>query len=108
MTEIAPANRKKTGRFAAGSSGNPSGRPRDTEGIGSLARLYCPAALERLVALLGHADGRVALAAAEAILTRGLGKPADSIELAKARRMAAPGPLLGLRVFGDDPGTADL
>ena len=67
-----PHSRDETGRFPAGQSGNPGGRPK---GIAALAREHKDKALEVLVAGLDNADAKVQIAAAREILDRGYGKP---------------------------------
>lgn len=71
---MSPENRDRTGRFRAGTSGNPGGRPKDEQGVRELARKLGPAAIRKLEQLMASADERVALAASNAILDRGFGK----------------------------------
>ena len=59
-------------QFKPGTSGNPGGRPK---GIAAKAREHSDKALDVLVAALDDADTRVRIAAANAILDRGYGKP---------------------------------
>jgi len=80
MAKRSPENRAGTGQFKPGASGNPGGRPKDVHGIGDLARAHGPAALQKLVALMVHKDPRVSLAACQAVLDRGYGKPTQAIE----------------------------
>jgi hypothetical protein len=69
-------NRKKSGQFAPGSSGNPGGRPKDEARVAELARSYTSEAVETLVYLMRHGkDERVRGTAAQALLDRGWGKP---------------------------------
>jgi hypothetical protein len=65
--------------FVKGKSGNPGGRPRENSEIKELARKHGPAAIKRLVELMKGSDPRVAVAAAQALLDRGYGKPAQAI-----------------------------
>ena len=49
--------------------------------VKKLARTKCPAAIDKLVALLASKDERIQLAAANSILDRGLGKPAQDVNV---------------------------
>jgi HEAT repeat protein len=62
-----------------GESGNPGGRPRENAEIKRLAREHAQRAIERLAELMNGDDPRVAVSAAQALLDRGFGKPAQSI-----------------------------
>ena len=77
------ANRKRgRGRpFQKGQSGNPAGRRAEVGPIKELARQHTQAAIDALVAALGDDNGRTRVAAAEAILDRGYGKPTQHHEL---------------------------
>lgn len=78
--ELAPA-RDARGRFLPGVSGNPSGRPADEREIRALARSHAPECIEKLLTLMRSAvDERVQLAAAEALLSRGYGRPPQPVE----------------------------
>ncbi|HEY5849624.1 MAG TPA: DUF5681 domain-containing protein [Lysobacter sp.] len=70
--------------FAKGKSGNPAGRPKADLEVRDAARLYGSAAITKLVELMEGDDKRLALAAAQALLDRGFGKPAQSVELTGA------------------------
>ena len=73
MTKIA---RTTTGQFAAGSSGNPGGRPKDEARVTELARSFTIEAIDTLVELMRYGkDDRVRSTAAQALLERGWGKP---------------------------------
>jgi hypothetical protein len=79
-----PANRPATipGRFVKGISGNPSGRPKlvgEEREVMELARKYGKRAVRRLAQLMRSKNERVAVAAAQAILDRGFGKPAQAV-----------------------------
>jgi hypothetical protein len=61
-------------------SGNPGGRPKLPEELRELFRAKGPEALEVLTRCLQSSDERIAIAAATAILDRGYGKPAQTID----------------------------
>lgn len=83
MTKLpaAPENKKKTGRFQPGKSGNPGGRPKGSNVVRELARAHTETALKTLVAALKDKDGRVRVAAANSLLDRGWGKPSTEIDV---------------------------
>lgn len=70
-------------RFKKGQSGNPGGmtaeQAKKRQEMQLAALEHCPAALKELVNLLASADPRVRVVAANSILDRGLGKPAQAI-----------------------------
>jgi hypothetical protein len=67
--------------FVKGQSGNPGGRPKGIKELGELARANSKTAFERIVAMLDSPDERVVLAAAQEILNRGYGKPAQAVDV---------------------------
>jgi hypothetical protein len=67
--------------FQKGQSGNPGGRPKEDAEVKALARSAGPEAIEKLVELMRGDEARTALAAAQALLDRGFGKPGQSVEL---------------------------
>jgi Family of unknown function (DUF5681) len=67
--------------FKPGQSGNPNGRPKKTQEIVDLAKDNSEKALKKLVALIDSSDDKVALAAANAILDRSVGKPKQSVDV---------------------------
>jgi hypothetical protein len=75
-----PAQRDPRGRLLPGFTGNAGGRPKGAGEIRELARQYVPAALTKIGELVGSADPRVALAAAQEVLNRVYGKPLQSVE----------------------------
>ena len=67
-----------------GRSGNPQGRPKETEDMRKareLAQQHSVRAVNRLVKLLGSKNESVVIRAAEVILDRGLGKPVTMIDM---------------------------
>lgn len=65
--------------FEPGKSGNPGGRPKENAEVKELARKQGKTAIAKLVELLSCGESRTELAAAQALLDRGFGKPAQSI-----------------------------
>jgi hypothetical protein len=72
--------RDARGLWAAGNSGNPSGRPKKVAEIAELAQQHAPEAFAKIVELMSHKDAKVALAAANSILDRAYGKPAQAVQ----------------------------
>lgn len=66
--------------FQKGQSGNPGGRPKEDAEVKALARESGAEAVQKLVELMRGDDRRTALAAAQALLDRGYGKPGQSVE----------------------------
>lgn len=65
--------------FEKGKSGNPGGRPKEDAEVKALAREHGPAAVAKLAALMECGNPRTECAAAQALLDRGFGKPAQAI-----------------------------
>ena len=67
--------------FAPGQSGNPGGRPKDNGRIKALARKHDEAAIATLAEIMNSPDAKPGerVAAANALLDRGHGKPAQTI-----------------------------
>ena len=72
-------SRSNEGRFLPGFSGNPGGRPQVMRGVRELAQQYASDAVETLAQLMSSPDTPPAarIAACEALLNRGFGKPVD-------------------------------
>ena len=70
-----------TGRFLPGKSGNPGGRPREVGHVKELARQHTPEAIQTLAAIMADPKEPSAarVRAAEALLDRAWGKPAQQI-----------------------------
>lgn len=79
--EPAQPARTSNGQWLPGQSPNPGGRPKVIERMRELARENAQAAIDTLVTCLADKDGRVRVAAAVALLDRGYGRPAQSVQL---------------------------
>jgi hypothetical protein len=76
------ANPTGRGGFKKGHSGNPGGRPRALVGVMHEARRHTLEALRTLVKLMRSAESEsVRLNAAEALLSRGWGKPIQAFQV---------------------------
>ncbi len=71
------SDRGRDGRFMKGQSGNPGGRPKIFTEVKQAAREHTEAAIETLVGVMNNEEATAAarVAAANAILDRGWGKP---------------------------------
>ena len=69
--------------FQKGQSGNPSGRSKKVAVAAKTAEDHIDDAMTVLIKALGDKDAKVRIAAANAILDRGLGKPKQSVEVTK-------------------------
>jgi hypothetical protein len=67
--------------FQKGISGNPGGRPKKVQDVAALAKDNSVKAMERLVKLIDSGDDKVALAAANAVLDRAVGKPKQTVDM---------------------------
>lgn len=79
-----PASRKRSGNsgsFKPGQSGNPQGRRAEVGPIKELAKAHTEAAVNALVKGLKAKSERTRIAAAEALLDRGWGKPTQHHEI---------------------------
>lgn len=76
-----PENRTKTGRFVAGKSGNPGGRPKMPEEMRQILREAGPALARKLLQYTEHPNPKIAMWAITEALDRGYGKPAQSQDI---------------------------
>lgn len=74
--------------FRKGQSGNPAGRPRKLVTVSQLAEGSSEKALKKLIALMDSEKDTVALAAAQAILDRAMGKPKQSLDVTNKKDVA--------------------
>lgn len=74
-----PPNPTGKGGFVKGQSGNPSGRPKEPGWVKELARQHTPRAIERLVEWMESNHPSASPAAANALLDRAWGRPAQAI-----------------------------
>ena len=74
------ANHTGKGCFKNGESGNPGGRPKLPADIREAFKARASEALEVLTRCLQSDDERIAMAAAQAILDRGYGKPVQQVD----------------------------
>lgn len=88
MATKEPGNRKDTGRdskgrFTKGKSGNPNGRAKIPADLKEAFKAQCPKALDILVGIMNDpvSKDNDRIRAAEIILDRGYGKPAQAVEL---------------------------
>jgi len=81
MSEKSPPTRRPDGKFAPGHSGNPTGRPAVVAEITALARAHTAEAINTLVEICQKGSSEAArVAAANALLDRGYGRPPQAIE----------------------------
>jgi hypothetical protein len=75
------------GKFKPGQSGNPGGRPAGVKEVMDLARSYSTDAIEGLAAIAKDKEkpAQARVAAWNALLDRGYGKPAQSLEVTPGR-----------------------
>lgn len=74
--------RGEGGRWLPGQSANPGGRKRETAEVRELARQHTKAAIQALADIMADGDKDAArVAAAEALLNRGWGRPEQAVQL---------------------------
>src|SRR5882724_150043 len=82
-------------KFEPGKSGNPGGRPKIPPEIKELVAEATPAAMRKIIRLVASKDERVALAAAQYVAVRHLGRPSQHID-ADVRHDSLPALLAGI------------
>ena len=97
MTE----NRSKTGRFVAGQTGNPHGRPKIPEDVKEAIRAACPEAVEILIGIMRDESEKTAyrLDAAKTLLERAYGKPEA---MSKVELTGTNQPIIAFRWMTDE------
>jgi hypothetical protein len=82
------SDRNRDGRFRKGQSGNPGGRPKIFTEVKQAAREHTEAAIAALVGVVNNKEAPAAarVAAANAILDRGWGKPGQYVETSVRNR----------------------
>lgn len=65
--------------FEKGQSGNPGGRPKEVAEVRRLAQTHGTAAITRLVQWMASDNPKASVAACQALLDRGFGKPAQPL-----------------------------
>ncbi len=76
--------------FVKGQSGNPGGRPNVVGEVQQLARQHTTAALQTLVSVMSDEEAPAAarVAAANAVLDRGYGRPPQAMTVSKSNDLA--------------------
>ncbi len=78
-----PENNSNSGRFVAGKSGNPGGRPKIPEDVKMAFRAACPEAVQILIGIMRNPKEKTPyrLDAIKTILDRAYGKPMQSQDI---------------------------
>jgi hypothetical protein len=91
-----PTDKKRPWEFQKGVSGNPAGRPKVEGKIRELARKHAPRAIRTLVKLMRSKNERVAVAAAQALLDRGFGRPFQAVGNPDGSALAPSAVMVGI------------
>lgn len=65
--------------FVKGQSGNPGGRPKESNEVKTLARQYTEESVHRLAFWMRSDNPKASVAACQALLDRGYGKPTQPV-----------------------------
>ncbi len=76
--------------FPKGKSGNPGGRPKENAEVKELAKAYTAQAIERLAHWMQSDNAKASVAAANALLDRGWGKPAQALTGPDGEKLQQP------------------
>jgi hypothetical protein len=97
--------------FKPGQSGNPTGMSKNAAKVIKTAEDHVADAIEVLAKALKDKDSKVRIAAANAILDRGMGKPKQSIEMSRIARtldeIATDDLIAAVQQSSDSDGTAE-
>jgi len=72
---------KRSTSFKPGQSGNPKGRPKESDDVKEAARAYTAEAIDRLVYWMRSDNAKASVAAITTLLNRGWGSPTQSVEV---------------------------
>ncbi len=94
-----PENRRKTGQFKPGQSGNPGGRPKMPEDMRQMLREAGPELARKLLAYTEHANPKIAMWAITEALNRAYGKPEA---MSKVELTGTNQPIIAFRWMTDE------
>lgn len=80
--------RRGPGRpFRPGQSGNPGGRPKDTDDVRQMAQRHTPEAITRLVAWMRSENPKASVTASLALIERGYGRPLQPMDITQRTKL---------------------
>lgn len=94
MAENSQRSASKRGKgkpFAKGRSGNPGGRPKESDDVKALARQHTVAAITRLVYWMGTDNPKASVSASVALLDRAWGKAPQALTGEDGKPLIPPG-----------------